>query len=89
MIESPCPRTLETASLDESELTETLTRTSFKPPEFRFQLGKELSEDRLSEADELFNKEIKEICDKLQFLVACGSIFTSSYKIELCESAKY
>ena len=51
-------------------------------------MGKELSEDRLNEADEHFNKEIKDLCGKLQYQVACGPIFTSSYKIELCEGQR-
>ena len=82
------PRTFETACLDESEFTEALIRTRFTPPGYRYQCGKQLSEDRLDEEDEHFNKDVKVLCGTLQYQVACGPIFTSSYKIELCEEQR-
>ena len=80
---SPCPRTLQTASLDESQRTETLVRTSFWPEQFRSR--QELSIDVVSVMDELFNEKVSAICENLQFRVAYGSIYSSSYKIELRE----
>ena len=58
------PRTLQTASLDESQRTETLTRTSFWPEQFRSR--QELSIDVLSVMDELFNEEVPDATQESQ-----------------------
>ena len=61
---SPLPRTLDTASLDESQLTETLVRTSFWPTE-QFRRTKELAIDSISEEDKLFNERLYKLQQRL------------------------
>ena len=83
------PPTLESASFDESEFPEILTRTGFKPADFRVKKGKKLTEDRLEDEEKKFNKEIIDLCDKLKYKVKCGPIFSSSYKVELWEEQRH